>query len=98
MIIIVRYFPHEVSDVSIAIAYMNAENGPASIESQWMLRYCILLWLSLVCMIPFDFAQFDEGVSGHTVQALEEIGKRSIMKAGIEREGAILLLARLYMR
>ena len=49
-------------------------------------------------MIPFDFAQFDEGVSGHTVQALEEIGKRSITKAGIEREGAILLLARLYIR
>ena len=37
---------------------------PKPVETQtqeaWALRYVVLLWISLICMIPFDLVQFDE--------------------------------------
>ena len=59
----------------------------------------MLLWLSLICMLPFDLAQFDEPDSiGKTARDLEDIAKSHLSKAGVEREGAAIMLARLYAR
>ena len=59
----------------------------------------VLIWLSLVCMIPFDLIQFDEiDRIGHSAAMIEAAGKTFLGKAGLEREGASLLLSRLYMR
>jgi hypothetical protein len=78
---------------------MRLPNGPAAHPSQWSLRYVVLLWLSLVSRIPFDLEQFDEqGCQGQTFSALEATGKQYLDKAGLEREGAAVLLSRLYMR
>ncbi|KIJ17787.1 hypothetical protein PAXINDRAFT_167765 [Paxillus involutus ATCC 200175] len=96
---ITRFFPHEITDVTIAIRFMRLPNGPAAHPSQWSLRYVVLLWLSLVSRIPFDLEQFDEqGCQGQTFSALEATGKQYLDKAGLEREGAAVLLSRLYMR
>ncbi|KAK1233809.1 hypothetical protein PQX77_003015 [Marasmius sp. AFHP31] len=95
---IIRFFPHEVSDLSIAVGYMQAFNTVVRGPSQWALRYVFLLWLSLICMIPFDLAQFDEGDPGHTAKTIEQVAKEHLGKAGLEREGAAILLSRLYMR
>ena len=68
-------------------------------SSQWALRYVVLIWLSLVCMIPFDLTQLDEiDCMGHSAAMIETTGKTFLGKAGLEREGASLLLSRLYMR
>lgn len=34
----------------------------------WETRYMLLLWLSMICLIPFDLARFDGNISeeGHT--------------------------------
>lgn len=65
----------------------------------WPLRYVVLLWLSLICMIPFDLAKFDEsGKDGETAAKIEELANSYIDKAGLERRGASTLLARLYTR
>ncbi|KAG8944194.1 hypothetical protein FRC00_010728 [Tulasnella sp. 408] len=64
----------------------------------WETRYIVLLWLSLVAMLPFDLAQFDRGNPGSTFERLEAAGKTNLDKAGLEREGAALLLTRLYAR
>ena len=96
---IVRFFPHEVADLSIALDYMQLPNGLVHEMSQWALRYVILLWLYLICMIPFDFVQFDEtGNIGATAAAIESVAKTYLGRAGLEREAAVLLLSRLYMR
>lgn len=59
----------------------------------------MLLWLSLICMLPFDLAQFDEPESlGKTARDLEDAAKSHLGKAGVEREGAAIMLARLYAR
>jgi len=68
-------------------------------DSHWEVFYSVMLWLSLVCMIPFDLDQFDEvHERGKTAEAIEGIAKRFLGKAGMEREGAALVLSRLYTR
>ncbi|KAI6129812.1 TBCD protein [Pisolithus croceorrhizus] len=69
-------------------------DGPCAEPSQWTLRYVVLLWLSLVCRIPFDLDQFDEdGQTGGTASALESTAMKYLGKAGLEREGAAILLS-----
>ena len=74
-------------------------DGPVQEPSQWALRYVTLLWLSLICMIPFDFAQFDEEDRvGNTAHTIEAVAKTYLGRTGLEREGAALTLSRLYTR
>lgn len=78
---------------------MVLKDGPAADPLMWPLRYVALLWLSLVCRIPFDLEQFDEvHHTGRTADSLEFIAKKYLDKAGLEREGAAILLSRFYMR
>ncbi|KAH9922790.1 ARM repeat-containing protein [Epithele typhae] len=94
-----RFFPHEISDLSITLDYITSPESPAERVDAWALRYIILLWLSLVCMIPFDLEQFDEvGKAGETASRIEQVGKQYLTRAGIDREGAAILLSRFYMR
>ncbi|KAJ7670233.1 TBCD protein [Mycena rosella] len=92
---IIRFFPHEIADLALARACMG---GVAREPRQWALRYAVLLWLALICMIPFDLAQFDEDADGETADALEGLARSFLNRAGLERDGAALLLARLYTR
>ncbi|TDL17863.1 ARM repeat-containing protein [Rickenella mellea] len=96
---ITRYLPHEVSDLSIALGYMLSPQSPVQNPTQWAMRYIVLLWLSLICRLPFDLAQFDDdGSIGKTALDLELVAKSNLAKSGLEREGAALMLSRLYMR
>lgn len=83
----------------IVLNYMSQPTGTLRQSDQWALRYVVLLWLSLICMIPFDLAQLDEPAQiGHTANTVETLAKSYLGKAGLEREGASILLARLYVR
>jgi len=83
----------------IALDFMLMERGIVHGGSQWALRYVMMLWLSLIVMIPFDLAQFDdESALGHIARSLENVGKSNLGKAGLERDAAALLLSRLYTR
>ena len=62
------------------------------------MRYLLLLWLSLICMLPFDLSRFDEGEIGETAKCIQDIGKTDLGKSGLTREGAAYMLSRLYMR
>lgn len=68
-------------------------------NSRWEVFYCIMLWLSIVCMIPFGLDQFDETHErGKTAEAIEGTAKRFLGRSGMEREAAALVLSRLYTR
>ena len=96
---LVRFFPHEVADMSILLEYMKKPDGPYQTMPRWSLRYVILLWLSLVCMIPFDLEQFDEpNQAGGTAESVESLAKQGLGNAGLEREGSAIVLSRFYMR
>jgi hypothetical protein len=95
----VRFFPHEVADLSIALGYIHSPSSPAQSPANWALRYVTLLWLSLICMIPFDLAQLDDSDHiGQTAVSVESLAKGFLGNPGLEREGAAILLSRLYMR
>jgi tubulin-specific chaperone D len=50
-------------------------------------------------MIPFDLAQFDTNENkGKTALEITSLAKKYLGKAGLERDGAALLLSRLFMR
>ncbi|KAG8743529.1 hypothetical protein FRC10_011920 [Ceratobasidium sp. 414] len=86
---------------SIALEFTERKAEMLSESGAWALRYVMTLWLSLICMIPFDLARFDTPGSppDRLVAArLDNIGKLYLRYPGIERESAAMLLARLYMR
>ncbi|MBW0479625.1 hypothetical protein O181_019340 [Austropuccinia psidii MF-1] len=110
---IIRFFPHEVQDLSIVLATFSLFRGSLSESSRiasmfsdpqaWRFRYILLLWLSLICMIPFDLSRFDQLLS-HCTQGIqtsdhiENIAWSFLSSPGSEREAGALVLGRLILR
>ncbi|KAH9980287.1 TBCD protein [Lactifluus volemus] len=96
---IIRFFPHEITDLAMALDFAQALERAQNTSTLWSTRYVALLWISLICMIPFDFSQFDDdGKEGHTAIQIESLAKRSLTNSGIVRESAAILLSRFYVR
>lgn len=55
---IVQYLPHEIADLEPVVGLLEQQN-PKDVEL-WPTRYMLLIWLSIVCMIPFDLTRFDD--------------------------------------
>jgi tubulin-specific chaperone D len=97
---VVRFFPHEVDDLSILLKVFS-KSSASSIgdESAWELRFVLLLWLSLVCMIPFDLHKFDAMADGRaTAHQIEDIGSAALGSPGLDRDGASFLLGHFFLR
>jgi tubulin-specific chaperone D len=95
----VRFFPHEIADLAIALDFAQVLERAQSSSTLWSTRYVTLLWISLICMIPFDLSQFDDfGKEGHTAAEIEALSKRSLTNSGIVRESAAILLSHFYVR
>ena len=56
--VVVRHFPHEVADVEPVLSLLELQ-VPG--EDHWETRYVLLLWMSMLVLIPFDMARFDSG-------------------------------------
>lgn len=54
---IVQYLSHETSDLEPVIGLLEQQD-PKDVDL-WPTRYMLLIWLSIVCMIPFDLNRFD---------------------------------------
>lgn len=54
---IVRHLPHENCDFEPLLALL-ASQDKADVYT-WQTRYMLLIWLSIVCMVPFDLHKFD---------------------------------------
>ncbi|XP_013190254.2 tubulin-specific chaperone D [Amyelois transitella] len=55
--IVVRHLPHEVSDLLTVLSYLEAQD-PKDKET-WRSRFVLLLWLSIVVIIPFHMSRLD---------------------------------------
>ncbi|KAF9304160.1 hypothetical protein BGZ74_002247 [Mortierella antarctica] len=96
---IVKFLPHEVADLEPAFQFLKTQTK----RSPWETRYILFIWLSLMCMIPFDLKSIDSQASKHSsriplVDEMIETGKLYLDCAGRDREGAALFLARLLTR
>ncbi|PVD38225.1 hypothetical protein C0Q70_00836 [Pomacea canaliculata] len=58
--IVTRLLPHEVSDMEPVLALIECQD-PTDVEA-WQTRYMLLVWLSIVCMIPFDLHRLDSNL------------------------------------
>jgi len=64
----VKAFTHEAADLPPILRAMRAIRPDD--HDLWQVRYVLLLWLSLVCMLPFEMSVFD-GAGGRE-EAVEE--------------------------
>ncbi|KAH9807429.1 armadillo-type protein [Melampsora americana] len=106
---IVRFFPHEILDLSLVLTTFSlpVERSvhPKTLVNtlSWEFRYIMLLWLSLICMIPFDLMHFDQIPCNQqqglkTSENIQKTGLTFLNSPGKEREAAALVLARLMLR
>ncbi|KAI8838863.1 tubulin folding cofactor D C terminal-domain-containing protein [Chytriomyces cf. hyalinus JEL632] len=93
---IVKFLTHEVADLEPTLAHLNATPSDLAL---WESRYVLLLWLSLILMIPFDLKTIDSGDTSHSlVDSIVIQGKLFLGYAGKEYEGSAILLTRLLTR
>ncbi|EJU03097.1 ARM repeat-containing protein [Dacryopinax primogenitus] len=92
---IIRYFPHEATDFGLAFGLLTKT---LETVAPWEVTYILLLWLSLICMLPFNLSLFDEKGKKPVVTILESKGLEQLSKAGKERDAAAVLLSKLYIR
>ncbi|NXA06106.1 TBCD protein, partial [Sapayoa aenigma] len=96
-------FPHEVRDLQPVLG-MLMEQNPRDPET-WETRYMLLLWLSMICLIPFDLARFDgnlvseEGEARQpTMDRILEIAKCYLVVSDKARDAAAVLVSKFIIR
>ncbi|TIC21828.1 ARM repeat-containing protein [Wallemia mellicola] len=90
--IITRFFPHSIPDLILVLdASRSFTEGVA-----WEYRYILLLWLSIAIKIPFDLSKLFPNQDIAT--QLQNICTAYFHHPGKEREAAVLVLSRSFMR
>ncbi|KAJ1857280.1 hypothetical protein GGH12_002647 [Coemansia sp. RSA 1822] len=108
--VVLRFFPHGVTDVEPVFATLWRFSVDFE-ASSWPARYALLIWLSLLAMIPFDIETIDSGMTDlpaiaalatatnmSLIKRWVELGKLFLCKPGCEMEGAAVMLSRLLSR
>ncbi|CDZ98449.1 Beta-tubulin folding cofactor D [Phaffia rhodozyma] len=91
------FFPPTLPSLPLLLKLYHPVPDPQLLPpSSWQLRYILLIWLSLVSMIPFSL----DSVGGEgTIGKLFTIGTRAVWSGrGKEGDGAAGLLGRLFSR
>uniref|UniRef100_A0A8B9FJX2 Tubulin-specific chaperone D n=1 Tax=Amazona collaria TaxID=241587 RepID=A0A8B9FJX2_9PSIT len=95
-------FPHEVRDLQ-PVLDMLVDQNPKDPET-WETRYMLLLWLSMICLIPFDLARFDGSISeeGHTrvptMDRILTVAKCYLVVSDKARDAAAVLVSKFIVR
>ncbi|NXA51624.1 TBCD protein, partial [Nothocercus julius] len=96
-------FPHEVGDLQ-PVLDMLADQNPKDCET-WETRYMLLLWLSMICLIPFDLARFDGnllseegGARMPTMDRILNIAKCYLVVSDKARDAAAVLVSKFIVR
>ncbi|NWR76449.1 TBCD protein, partial [Centropus unirufus] len=95
-------FPHEVGDLQPVLDALENQN-PKDSET-WETRYMLLLWLSMICLIPFDLARFDGNISEEgqarmpTMDRILQIAKCYLVVSDKARDAAAVLVSKFIVR
>jgi hypothetical protein len=66
---------------------------------QWQTTYILILWLSLICLAPFDLASIESSSAGENlVTRLLVLVKQGLRSPGKERDASAILGARVLSR
>ena len=89
--VVVRYLPHEVEDLEKVVTVLQ-EQDPTD-NNSWETRYILLLWLSIIVLIPFNMARFDSGEQAPLTERLLSLCKRYLSVRDKCREAAASLVS-----
>ena len=92
---VLRYFTHEASHLEPLLLFLQSIQQSSK---YWETRYILLLWLSLVSMVPFDLTRVESNEQLSLVQRLLMAAEAFVGAVGKEYEGASILLMRLLTR
>ncbi|XP_071813950.1 tubulin-specific chaperone D-like [Apostichopus japonicus] len=100
---VVRLLPHEVVDLEPVLNYIYQQD--ATDYETWETRYMLFLWMSIICMIPFDMARLDSNAQTATGEVREptmlrilNIGKRYLSVCDKSRDAAAWMVAKFLTR
>ncbi|XP_057570643.1 tubulin-specific chaperone D isoform X2 [Hippopotamus amphibius kiboko] len=98
-----RLFPHEVADVQ-PVLDMFTNQSPKDHET-WETRYMLLLWLSVTCLIPFDFSRLDGNLHNQpgqervpTMDRILQIAESYLVVSDKARDAAAVLVSKFVTR
>ena len=90
---IVRFLPNDVFLLEPVLTSLSTPN------LQWQTTYILILWLSLVCLAPFDLVTIESSAQGdNLVTRLLNLAKRGLGSAGKDRDACAILCARVLSR
>lgn len=64
---VVKLFPHEVSNLETCLSLLKTQDRRDF--SNWETRYVFLMWLCILCLIPFDICSMDSTLTSNTSAA-----------------------------
>ena len=81
---VIKLFPHEVEHLEPCLILLQSQNQRDYIH--WETRYVLLLWLSILCLIPFDICSIDSTINrvSTTNMALESLGRSNFVGDALE--------------
>jgi hypothetical protein len=89
---ILKFFPHDAADLEPCFYFLSTLNSP----TQWQAQYILLIWLSLIVLVPFDLDTIDS--NGNLIQNIVNHCKVFLEHTGKPREGAGITIAKLLTR
>ena len=94
---IIKFFPHDVEDLELLVNFViNLQ-----VQSyEWYLHYVMLLWLSMVVIVPFDLETIDSTKDGEEslLNKIMSFCEGFLNSTGINRQAASLVLAKILTR
>jgi hypothetical protein len=109
---VMKLFPHEVFHLEMCLSLLRAQSSAD--HDTWETRYVLLLWLCVLCLIPFDICSMDSTMTNATtseqavqdrtdkastlVQEIVDMGKGYLSDPGPTRDASCACLSSLLTR
>jgi hypothetical protein len=92
---VIKFFPHEVSDMEPVTEMLQHCD-----YKEYLVPYTLVLWLSIIVLVPFDLTTIDSGANNQVelVKRIIILGKQWIDNAGKLRDAAAIMLSKLVTR
>lgn len=74
---VVKLLPHDASDFEPTLRLLQSQDR--SDHSTWETRYVLLLWLSMLCLVPFDLNTIDSSIPATPTGSAATAGTVSIV-------------------
>ncbi|VDL62626.1 unnamed protein product [Hymenolepis diminuta] len=93
---LVRLMPHTVDDLEPVFDLLRSQDE--NDRDNWQTRYILLLWLSIVVMVPFALERLDKSGKPPLIERIINEAKRYVVREDITQIAAAHLLAKFISR